>query len=156
MDSINNITSQTKTISKNKWKRLKYPNSYVNYCLWLSILVFIAFSIEYLNIPLNRLLGMMGRMGDILANRYYPPDIQYIMDIDYAKSIFETIQMAYLGALFGLAAAVPLGWFSSFNMTPSRRYVYPVARLITMSCRAVHEMIWAILFVSILGFGMLS
>jgi phosphonate transport system permease protein len=119
-------------------------------------LVFIAFSIEYLNIPLNRLLGMMGRMGDILANRYYPPDIQYIMDIDYAKSIFETIQMAYLGALFGLAAAVPLGWFSSFNMTPSRRYVYPVARLITMSCRAVHEMIWAILFVSILGFGMLS
>ena len=156
MDSINNITSQTKTISKNKWKRLKYPNSYVNYCLWLSILVFIAFSIEYLNIPLNRLLGMMGRMGDILANRYYPPDIQYIMDVDYAKSIFETIQMAYLGALFGLVATVPLGWFSSFNMTPSRRYVYPVARLITMSCRAVHEMIWAILFVSILGFGMLS
>lgn len=63
--------------------------------------------------------------------------------------------MAYLGALFGLLATIPLGWFSAFNMTPSRHFVYPVARLITMSCRAVHEMIWAILFVSILGFGML-
>ena len=28
--------------------------------------------------------------------------------------------------------------------------------MITMSCRAVHEMIWAILFVSILGYGMLA
>jgi phosphonate transport system permease protein len=41
-------------------------------------------------------------------------------------------------------------------MTPSRYYVYPVARFITMGCRSVHEMIWAILFVSILGFGMLA
>jgi phosphonate transport system permease protein len=104
MDPINKIASQIKPVSQKNWKRLKYPNSYVSYCLWLSILVFIAFSVEYLNIPLNRLLGMMGRMGDIIANRYYPPDIQYIMDIDYAKSIFETIQMAYLGALFGLIA----------------------------------------------------
>jgi len=152
MDSINKRISPIKPISQTKWKRLKYPDSYISYCLWLSALVFIAFSIEYLNIPLNRLLGMMGRMGDILANRYYPPDIEYIMDLDYAKSILETIQMAYLGALFGLVATVPLGWFSSFNMTPSRRYVYPIARLVTMSCRAVHEMIWAILFVSILGF----
>jgi phosphonate transport system permease protein len=40
-------------------------------------------------------------------------------------------------------------------MTPSRRFVYPVARLIIMACRSVHEMIWTILLVAILGFGML-
>jgi phosphonate transport system permease protein len=34
--------------------------------------------------------------------------------------------------------------------------VYPLARLVTMGFRAVHEMIWAILFVSILGYGMLA
>jgi phosphonate transport system permease protein len=62
--------------------------------------------------------------------------------------------MAYLGALFGLILTVPVAWFAAYNMTPSRRYVYPVARLFSMSCRAVHEMIWAILFVSILGYGM--
>ena len=50
--------------------------------------------------------------------------------------------------------SIPLGWLG-VHMTPSRRFVYPVARLITMGFRAVHEMIWAILFVSILGFGML-
>ena len=50
--------------------------------------------------------------------------------------------------------SVPLGWFAAFNMTP-HRFVYPVARFLTMVARAVHEMIWTIIFVTILGFGML-
>jgi len=146
-------TSNTVPIA---WSRYKFPGSLIRYGAWLSAFVFLVYSIEYLNIPLDRLLGMFGRMGDTIANRYYPPDIEYIMDAEYFEYVVETIQMAYLGALFGLAMTVPLGWFASYNMTPSRRFVYPIARLITMGCRAVHEMIWAILFVSILGFGMLA
>lgn len=138
-----------------EWSRFKYPDSLIRYGAWLSVLAFIVFSIEYLDIPLERLPGMLGRMGATLANRYYPPDIEYIMDMDYLASVIETVQMAYLGALFGLILTVPLGWFASYNMTPSRRFVYPLARFVAMGFRAVHEMIWAILFVSILGFGML-
>lgn len=137
------------------WSRFKFPGSLIGYAVWLSILVFLAYTVEYLDIPLDRLFGMFGRMGTTLANRYYPPDIEYIMDADYLEYVIETIQMAYLGALFGLLASIPLGWFSSYNMSPSRRYVYPVARLISMGFRSVHEMIWAILFVTIIGFGML-
>ncbi len=137
------------------WNRFKYPSSVIQYGAWLSAIVFLAYSVEYLNIPLDRLFGMFGRMGDTLANRYYPPDIEYIMDADYMGYVVETIQMAYLGALFGLIFTIPLGWFASHNMSPSKRFVYPIARLITMSCRAVHEMIFAIIFVAILGFGML-
>ncbi len=138
------------------WSRFKYPQSLISYGVWLSIFVFLVFSIEYLNIPLDRLFGMFGRMGDTLANRYYPPDIEYIQDADYLQYVVETIQMAYLGALYGILFTVPLGWFASYNMTPSRKFVYPVARLVTMGCRAVHEMIFAIIFVAILGFGMLA
>jgi phosphonate transport system permease protein len=123
--------------------------------VWIVVLSFLAYSIHYLEIPLGRIPDMFGRMASVLANRYYPPDVGYIMDRDYASYVVETVQMAYLGALFGLLMSIPLGWFGSFNMTPSRRFVYPVARLVTMGFRAVHEMIWAILFVSILGFGML-
>ena len=140
---------------KREWSRFRFPGSLIRYAAWLSVFVFLAYSVEFLEIPLERLLGIFGRMGDTLANRYYPPDIEYIMEADYFEYVVETIQMAYLGALSGLVATVPLGWFASFNMTPSKRYVYPVARLMTMSCRAVHEMIFAIIFVSILGFGML-
>lgn len=142
--------------ARTEWRRFKYPDSLLRFGALLSVLVFLAYSVAYLNIPLDRLIGIFGRLGDLLANRYYPPDIEYIMDKDYLGYVIETIQMAYLGALFGLLIAVPLAWFASFNMTPSRRWVYPIARLITMLCRAVHEMLWAILFVTILGFGMLA
>ena len=137
------------------WSRFKYPQSVIRYVSWLGLFVFLAFSVEYLEIPLDRLFGMFGRMGDTLANRYYPPDIDYIMDAEYFEYVVETIQMAYLGTIFGLIFTLPLGWFGAYNMTPSRIFVYPIARLFTMGCRAVHEMIFAIIFVTILGFGML-
>ena len=76
--------------------------------------------------------GRMGGIGDVLSSAgqfvgidwsLFPnllaPAIEYIIDADYAEYVVETIQMAYLGALFGLLATVPLGWFASYNMTPS-------------------------------------
>ena len=152
--TVHDFATMNETKTKD-WSRIKYPDSFIRYGLWLSTLLFLTFSIEYLDIPLKRLMGMLDRMGYTLANRYYPPDIEYIMDVDYMEYVIETIQMAYLGSLFGLLITLPLGWFGAYNLTPSRRIIFPIARLITMGFRAVHEMIWAIIFVTILGFGML-
>ena len=138
-----------------QWSRFKYPQTLINYGILLSVLLFFSYSVHYLNIPLDRILGMFGRLGDVLANRYYPPDMEYIADKGYLNAIIETVQMAYLGALFGLMISIILGWFAAYNVSPSKTYVYPIARILTMGCRSVHEMIWAILFVTILGFGLL-
>ena len=139
-----------------EWRRFKFPGSLIRYIGVLAAVAFVSLSISYLNIPLERFLGMFGRIGTLITDRYYPPDIVYIADKSYLYSVFETIQMAYLGALFGMLAAIPLGWFGAYNVTPHRYIVYPLARLTTMSARAVHETIWAILFVTILGFGMMA
>ena len=138
-----------------QWSRFKYPQTLINYGILLSVLLFFSYSVHYLNIPLDRILGMFGRLGDVLANRYYPPDMEYIADKGYLNAIIETVQMAYLGALFGLMISIILGWFAAYNVSPSKTYVYPIARILAMGCRSVHEMIWAILFVTILGFGLL-
>jgi phosphonate transport system permease protein len=153
---MSNPSSRVASEPSIRWSRYRYPDTLLRYAAWLCSFVFLVYCVEYLNIPLDRLLGIFGRMGDVLANRYYPPDIEYIMDREYMGYVVETIQMAYLGALFGIILTLPLGWFAAYNMTPSRRFIYPIARLVTMGCRAVHEMIWAILFVSILGYGMLA
>ena len=139
-----------------EWRRFKFPGSLIRYVGVLAAVAFVSLSISYLNIPLERFLGMFGRIGTLITDRYYPPDIVYVADADYLYSVFETIQMAYLGALFGMLAAIPLGWLGAYNVTPHRYIAYPLARLMTMSARAVHETIWAILFVTILGFGMMA
>jgi phosphonate transport system permease protein len=137
------------------WRRFRYPQSLYKYGALLATLVFITYALDYLNIPLDRLSGMLGRMGEMLAKRYYPPNIGHVLQADYLHSVVETLQMSYLATVLGLAISVPLAWFASFNITPSRRIVYPFARLIIMGCRSVHEMIWTILLVAVLGFGML-
>jgi len=148
--------SGAKSARPREWRRFKFPQSIYRWVGVLLALVFLSYSIIYLNIPLERFLNMFGRVSTLITERYYPPEIDYVMETDYLSSVFDTIQMAYLGALIGMLMAVPLGWFGSYNMTPSRRYVYPLARLLAMGARAVHETIWAILFVTILGFGMMG
>lgn len=138
------------------WKKFSFRRSLLSYAGWLIAFTVIVFSIEYLDFPLERLFGMFGRIGDVLADRYYPPDIMYIMEADYLSYVVQTIHMAYLGTLFGLGLSIPLAWFAAYNMTPGRRCVYPLARLTSMSFRSIHETIWTILFVSILGYGMLA
>jgi phosphonate transport system permease protein len=139
-----------------EWRRFKFPSSLYRWGGMMLALLFLSYSIVYLNIPLERFIGMLGRLGNLIADRYYPPEISYVTEPDYLASVVDTIKMAYLGALFGMFWAIPLGWFGAYNMTPSKRFVYPLARFLTMGARAVHETIWAILFVTILGFGMMA
>ena len=137
------------------WSRFRYPQSLYKYAALLGSLAFLAFGLDYLNIELDRLPGMLGRMGEMLARRYFPPNIGHIMNADYLHTVVETLQMSYLATVLGVVTAIPLAWFAAYNITPSRRVLYPAARLIIMACRSVHEMIWTILLVALLGFGML-
>jgi phosphonate transport system permease protein len=137
------------------WSRFRYPQSLYKYAALLGSLAFLAFSVEYLNIDLERLPGILGRMGEMLGRRYIPPNIGHLLNAEYWHTVVETLQMSYFATVIGLAGAVPLAWFAAHNITPSRRFLYKPARLIIMACRSVHEMIWTILLVMVLGFGML-
>jgi len=60
------------------WSRFRYPQSLYKYVALLGSLAFLAFSIEYLNIDLERLPGLLGRMGEMLARRYVPPNVGHV------------------------------------------------------------------------------
>lgn len=139
-----------------RWRRFRYPESLIRYFTLLSILIFLGFSVYYLNVDFGRLFGLFERVGALLADRYYPPDVDYVLERGYLESILDTLQMAFVGGFFGVVLAIPVAWLASHNVTPGRRTFYPLGRLSIMTARAIHEMIWTILFVSVLGFGMLS
>ena len=137
------------------WSRFKYPQSLIRYGVFLFVLVFISYSLAFLDVKLSRFFTMFGHIGNMVITRYYPPDVSYILDKRYLRYVLETIQMAYLGALFGILLSIPISWFASLNVTPSKRFAYPIGKFIIMLSRSVHEMIWGILFVIIIGYGML-
>ena len=77
-----------------RWRRFKYPGSLVRAAVLLGVLVFLGYSLAFLNVDLARLLHLFGRVGSLLAERYYPPEIGYVLAPDYLASVVETLQMA--------------------------------------------------------------
>ena len=139
-----------------KWSRYKYPESLYKHGTLLLVLLFLGYSLHFLNVDIALLIGALGRFANVVGERYYPPDLEYVLDWGYAGSILDTLQMSFLGGFAGVCLAIPLAWFSAWNVSPQRRILFPVGRLGVISCRAIHETIWTILFVSVLGFGMLA
>lgn len=139
-----------------RWSRYRYPGSVIRFGIWLGLLAFVAWSVHFLDLDLDRLLGAFPRLAENLATRYYPPELGYVTDDAFLVSVLRTLQMSVVGGFFGVLIAVPLAWFASRNVTLSRRFAYPFGRFAIMGCRAIHETIWTMLFVIILGYGMFA
>jgi phosphonate transport system permease protein len=129
------------------WRR------FIHYLILVFSLVFIFWSFYYLNIPISRFLKLFGPIGHKINQLFFPPDLSYILNVGMLRSIVETFQMGILGTVLGLALCVPLAWFAALNMTPNRLIFYPLGRGILIGARSIYEMIWAMLFTMILGFG---
>ena len=138
------------------WSRYSFPESLWSFGTVLLILVFLGYSLHFLNIDVLVMLTALGKLGGVIADRFYPPEISYVTNPGYLASILDTLQMSFLGGILGVFLAIPLAWFSAWNVTPHRMIFFPFGRLCVISSRAIHETIWTILFVSILGFGMLA
>ncbi|MHA6645047.1 phosphonate ABC transporter, permease protein PhnE [Mesorhizobium sp. A623] len=139
-----------------KWSRYRHPASTIRFSVMLAVLAFLGYSIAFLNIDLSRILGAFPRLAQILATRYFPPDMEYVSDADFLRSVLRTLEMSLLGGFVGVVCSVPLAWLAARNITISKRIAYPLGRFAIMGSRSIHETIWTILFVTVLGFGMLA
>lgn len=138
------------------WSRYTHPKSTLQFGVLLCVLAFLGYSVYFLNIDLMRILGAFPRLAEILATRYAPPDMAYVAEPDFVRSVIRTLEMSFLGGFFGVLISVPLAWMAARNITFSRKLAYPFGRFSIIGCRSIHETIWTILFVTVLGYGMLA
>ena len=150
------MTNKSSSTQVKNWSRFKFPNTLYKYSAFLLILVFLTYSLTFMKVSIPKMFTAMGGLLGVIAERYYPPDLAYVTNTGYLDSIVDTLQMSFLGGIFGVFLSIPLAWFSAANVSPSRKVLFPTGRLGIISCRAIHETIWTILFVSVLGFGMLA
>ncbi len=66
-------------------------------------------------------------------------------------SMFETLQMAFIGTVVGVAIALPLSMFAARNL--NSKWVYAPVRAILAAIRTFPSILWAILFVIMVGLG---
>ena len=66
-------------------------------------------------------------------------------------SMIETIQMAFIGTVVGISIALPLSMLAARNL--NSKWVYVPIRAILAAARTFPSILWAILFVIMVGLG---
>lgn len=97
--------------------------------------------------PLD-LLRDGGNMGEY-ARGFFPPDFGEWRH--YLSELVITLQIAVWGTALAIACSVPLSLLAAANITPW--WVHQPVRRVLDACRAINEMLFALLFVVAVGLG---
>lgn len=95
----------------------------------------------------------MGSFADMLRSigRYIGIDLSLFSQL--LEPALETLLIAFLGTSIGVLFCLPVIWFGARNITPVGNASYLVARLMMTISRSVHEIVWALFFVAVVGLG---
>ena len=97
----------------------------------------------------------MGSLGEVLASagRFIGVDFSLIPNL--IEPAIETFMISVLGTLLGVIICIPATWFGALNITPFKPITYPIGRFMMAISRSIHEIVWALFFVAVLGLGAL-
>ncbi len=128
-----------------------FPSDAWRYATLVLGVAYLVWSIGTLELDWHRVSQGLPRAGNMIA-RMFPPDFSRWELL--VRGIRESLEMAFASSLIGMILAVPLGLCAAVNLAP--KPIYLIARGIIVLSRTFHEVIWAIFFVKIVGFGPLA
>jgi phosphonate transport system permease protein len=82
--------------------------------------------------------------------RMFPPDFTNIGK--FLLKTIETLQMAIIGSTIGALVALPLSFLAARNVMPNK-IIYNSVRGIFDIFRGINEIVWGLIFVSMVGLG---
>ena len=116
--------------------------------IWAIVLAMLAMSWQGADMRPLDLLRDSGNMAKFAAD-FFPPNFRDWQT--YLDEMLVTVQIALWGTALAVFMAVPLGLLCSANIVPV--WVYQPARRIMDACRAINEMVFAMLFIVAVGLG---
>jgi phosphonate transport system permease protein len=122
-----------------------YAGLLVVLALVISSLVATAPTLASLSRGITRLFAPSG-----LLMQMFPPDFSRIVPISW--KLLETLQMAVAGCALGLIFAVPFAILATDRLSP-HPLVRTVARAVIALFRTVPDLVWAIVFIIVVGLG---
>ncbi|MEI6301293.1 MAG: phosphonate ABC transporter, permease protein PhnE [Betaproteobacteria bacterium] len=115
---------------------------------WAAFLIFLGWAWNGAEIRPMDLFRDSGNMAKY-ASEFFPPDFR---DWEiYLKEMIITLHIAVWGTVLAIICAVPFGLLSSSNIVPA--WVYQPVRRMMDACRAINEMVFAMLFIVAVGLG---
>ena len=127
--------------------RLERPG-WLHHLAWGIAVAVLAWAWQGAEIRPMDLIRDSGNIGTY-ASEFFPPDFRDWRI--YAREMVITVHIAIWGTVLAVLVAVPMGLLCSANVAPS--WVYQPVRRVMDACRAINEMVFAMLFIVAVGLG---
>ncbi len=122
------------------------------FLLVAALLLGLVLGLASLNIKWDAVLSGFGKLGDFIYFMLPPSTGTWAKFGIYAYALAETVAIALLGVLLAAIFAFPFGFLAAKNVVPNW-LVHFFTRRFLDSVRGVDELIWALIWVGVVGLG---
>ena len=136
-----------------EWRRFTPAERLARYAVYLAIVVAVVVSAQSIEIIPEFLIDAPEQFADMfqrmwpVAWGYYPEGVH--------GPLIETLNIAGMSTVLGLAMGIPIGFLAARNAVPVPFLNY-LARFILVATRSVSTLLWALFFVAVFGPGALA
>jgi phosphonate transport system permease protein len=132
------------------WKRPPVIESpALRWSIWIGTIVYLILAVGTLDINWQRIAQGMERGQRFLAG-FAPPDFTSRGEA-ILEGVLESLWMAFAASVVGIILSIPIGVGGARNLVPQPIYLF--CRSIMAVSRTLPEILVAILFVKLFGFG---
>lgn len=112
----------------------------------------LVFGLVQLEFSLPKLLLGLGKLAEFLWRMIPPSTGSWSKFLIYLHALAETVAIAFLGVMAAALLAFPFGFLAAKNVIPNG-VVHFLSRRFLDTIRGVDELIWALIWVSVVGLG---
>lgn len=138
------------SVAPRRWKKPPFiKNPRLRWALGLGAAIYLALALGTTEVNWTRVWNGLPRGQQFIA-AFFPPDFTSRWD-EIAEGIYESLWMTVTATVVGIALSIPFGVGAARNIAP--RPVYYFCRAVLAVSRSFQEVILAIFFVKLFGFG---
>jgi phosphonate transport system permease protein len=110
------------------------------------------YGLTTLETSLWKIIAGFANLGSFVVLMLPPDPGSLARAVIFVKALFETIAIAFLGTILAAIFAFPLGFLAAKNVV-ANRVVHFLARRSMDTVRGVDALIWALIWVNVVGLG---
>ncbi|MCO5089727.1 phosphonate ABC transporter, permease protein PhnE [Bosea sp. (in: a-proteobacteria)] len=117
-----------------------------------ALLGLFVYGLTTLETSLWKIVSGVGNLGSFVVLMLPPDPGSWARAVIFAKALIETVAIAFLGTVLAAALALPFGFLAARNVV-ANRIVHFLARRSLDTVRGVDALIWALIWVNVVGLG---
>jgi phosphonate transport system permease protein len=134
------------------WRRFTPAQTATRTLGQAALAVVVVWMLARLGIRWDYVADAPTQIGDLLG-RMFPPEWTFAGAL--VDPLIQTVNIATLGTALAVVLSIPVAFLAALNTTPNR-LTYGLGRLIMVVSRSVDTLIWALIFIIVVGPGPLA